>query len=222
MRRSEVNAILDEGAAFIRGFGVALPPFAAWSPERMRAASGSDIHARGLGWDVTDYGRGRFAEMGLLLFTARNGRVGDLRRGRGMLYAEKVMVSRDGQLSPMHRHVSKAEDIVNRGGGDLVIELFASDADGGLDRTARVTVPSDGESVTLQAGGRLGLGPGASVTLLPGVWHAFWAEGGDCLVGEVSTVNDDRADNVFAEPLGRFPRIEEDAPPTRLLVSDYA
>lgn len=222
MKRSDVNAILSDGDAFIHSFGFILPPFAYWSPDRMRAAAGSDIHARGLGWDITDYGAGRFEEMGLFLFTTRNGRVEDLGRGRGMLYAEKIMITRDRQLSPMHRHDLKAEDIINRGGGDLVIELYRSDAAGGIDRTTDVTVPSDGLPVTLAAGGHLRLKPGQSVTLMPGIWHAFWAEGGDCLIGEVSTVNDDRTDNVFEQDIGRFARIEEDEAPLHLLVSDYA
>jgi D-lyxose ketol-isomerase len=74
----------------------------------------------------------------------------------------------------------------------------------------------------MPAGSTLRLAPGESVTLLPGVWHAFWGEGGDVLIGEVSTVNDDETDNVFASPIGRFAAIEEDEPPTHLLVSDYA
>ena len=41
------------------------------------------------------------------------------------------------------------------------------------------------------------------------------------LIGEVSTVNDDRTDNVFAEPIARFAEIEEDEEPLHLLVSDY-
>ena len=41
------------------------------------------------------------------------------------------------------------------------------------------------------------------------------------LIGEVSTVNDDLTDNVFAEPIGRFAKIDEDAAPLHLLVSDY-
>lgn len=65
------------------------------------------------------------------------------------------------------------------------------------------------------------LEPGESVTLMPGIWHAFWAEGSDCLIGEVSTVNDDRTDNVFEMKIGRFSQINEDAEPTHLLVSDY-
>ena len=59
------------------------------------------------------------------------------------------------------------------------------------------------------------------MTLMPGVWHAFWGEKGDVLVGEVSTVNDDLTDNIFRDPIGRFAEIEEDEEPLYLLVSDY-
>ena len=174
-----------------------------------------------MGWDITDYGQGRFEEMGLFLFTVRNGDAADLSKGTGMLYAEKIMISRNEQYSPMHRHNIKAEDIINRGGGTPVLELFAPLADGGIDREADVTVPVDGILRALPAGGKLSLAPGESVTLLPGVWHAFWGEGGDVLIGEVSTVNDDKTDNVFEQPIGRFASIIEDEDPVHLLVSDY-
>ncbi|PWR03205.1 D-lyxose/D-mannose family sugar isomerase [Meridianimarinicoccus roseus] len=221
MKRTEINDIIAAGDAFIRSFGYVMPPFAYWSPDEIRAPQADTIRSRGLGWDITDYGAGRFDEMGLFLFTTRNGTLDDLGKGRGMLYAEKIMISRRDQLSPMHRHDLKAEDIINRGGGDLVIELFAPDAEGGIDPAAPVTVPCDGVMRHLDAGGRLRLKPGESVTLMPGIWHAFWAEGSDCLIGEVSTVNDDRTDNVFRDPIGRFSTIEEDTAPRHLLVSDY-
>src|SRR5690606_40618622 len=70
--------------------------------------------------------------------------------------------------------------------------------------------PTRRSSDLLEPGGILRLGPGESVTLLPGVWHAFWAEEKDVLIGEVSTVNDDLTDNVFAEPVSRFSKVEED------------
>ncbi|MCA0928377.1 D-lyxose/D-mannose family sugar isomerase [Ruegeria profundi] len=221
MKRSEINAIKSEAEAFIRSFGAVLPPFANWSPDQMRSDKAAGIRDRGLGWDITDYGQGRFDELGLFLFTLRNGDVSDLNSGRGMLYAEKLLVSRDKQLSPMHRHIVKAEDIINRGGGDLVMEIYASDADGGVDRDTPVIVPSDGCPVTIKPGELLRLKPGESVTLMPGIWHAFWAEKGDCLIGEVSTVNDDRTDNVFEDPIPRFATIEEDVAPDFLLVADY-
>ncbi len=223
MKRSQINDILLEGEAFIRSFGYFLPPFAYLTPEQLQNGGESvgGIVNAGLGWDITDYGQDRFDELGLFLFTVRNGRQADLKAGQGMLYAEKIMISRQDQLSPMHRHYQKAEDIINRGGGTLVIELFAPNADGEIDESATVAVPCDGMLRTLPAGGKLLLAPGESVTLMPGVWHAFWGEGADVLIGEVSTVNDDRNDNWFREPIGRFSDIEEDADPVHLLVSDY-
>ena len=224
MERSEINEILEESDRFIRSFGYVMPPFAYWSPQEMRARTASDagaIRANRLGWDITDYGQGRFEDLGLFLFTVRNGSAEDLAAGRGMLYAEKIMISRKDQLSPMHRHNIKAEDIINRGGGKLVLELFAAAEDGSIDPSADVAIPTDGVVRKLPAGGLLKLDPGESVTLMPGVWHAFWGEGGDVLIGEVSTVNDDLTDNVFREPIGRFSTIIEDEKPRHLLVSDY-
>ncbi len=223
MKRSRVNEIMRAADDFIRSFGTVLPPFAYWTPDEFKARKENArgvIDAR-LGWDITDYGAGDFDRLGLFLFTARNGNQADLARGKGMLYAEKIMISRQDQISPMHRHNIKAEDIINRGGGTLVIELFMPDPEGGIDEKAEVTVPTDGVIRKLPAGGKLELAPGESVTLLPGVWHAFWGEGADVLIGEVSTVNDDLTDNIFREPIGRFAAIEEDEAPLHLLVADY-
>ncbi|MGV6838954.1 MAG: D-lyxose/D-mannose family sugar isomerase [Planktomarina sp.] len=224
MKRSYINEILKRSQSFIEGHGFVLPPFAHWAPAdwaHHKPRAGAMIEA-GLGWDITDYGRGNFEEMGLFLFTVRNGNFQDLKRGSGMLYAEKIMISGKDQLSPMHYHKVKAEDIINRGGGDLVIELYHSDSEGGLDETRDVTVMCDGMPRHVQPGGRISLKPGESVTLMPYMYHAFWGEGGDVLVAEVSTVNDDNTDNYFLEKLGRFPTIDEDAPKHRLLVKDYA
>ena len=131
MQRSK---IILEADAFIRGLGYALPPFADWPPERIRSAESTIIRDRGLGWDITDFGSNKFEETGLFLFTVRNGLLSDLNKGRGTLYAEKIMISRKEQVTPMHRHNLKAEDIINRGGGDLVVQLFASSTRGQIHR----------------------------------------------------------------------------------------
>jgi D-lyxose ketol-isomerase len=224
MKRSQINAALHGAASFAARHGFSLPPFAHWTPEdfESRRAAVGGIIERGLGWDVTDFGLGRFDTDGLVLFTLRNGRLSELRQGGGMIYAEKMIVVRAGQTCPLHRHNLKTEDIINRGGGTLALRLFMSDSNGGLDGSTAVTVETDAIGHVLPAGAVLRLGPGESITLRPGVWHSFWAEREDVLVGEVSTVNDDETDNVFHEPVGRFPRIEEDEAPTRLLVIDYA
>jgi hypothetical protein len=223
VKRSEINDIMAEADAFIRSFGFALPPFAYWTPEEMQARRGeiSRLIEGRMGWDITDYGAGRFEDMGLFLFTLRNGRQADLKRGGGMCYAEKLLISRKDQLSPMHRHYLKAEDIINRGGATMAIELFGSAPDGRLDETAGGTVLCDGIARDYAPGEVLLFQPGESITLMPGDWHAFWGEGGDVLIGEVSTVNDDETDNWFRDPIGRFAKIEEDVAPDHLLVSDY-
>lgn len=223
MKRSTINDMIAEADEFIRSFGFALPPVAYWSPDEMKARR-SEIErvvAGRMGWDITDYGLGRFDEMGLILFTLRNGQLAELQQGRGMCYAEKLLISRQDQLSPMHSHFLKAEDIINRGGARLAVELYGSSEGGAFDESAGGTVLCDGISRSFKPGEILMLDPGQSVTLMPGDWHAFWGEGGDVLIGEVSTVNDDETDNWFREKIGRFAKIDEDVAPTHLLVSDY-
>lgn len=223
MKRSRINQIMAEADEMIRHYGFTLPPFAYWTPDEFKArafAARHVIDAR-CGWDITDYGAGRYDEMGLFLFTLRNGLLGDLQRGGGMCYAEKLLISKQDQLSPMHTHALKAEDIINRGGATLVIELFGSDDQGRFAEDRGGSIMCDGIRRDYGPGEKIGLAPGESITLMPGDWHAFWGEGGDVLVGEVSTVNDDETDNIFREPIGRFAEIDEDEAPTHLLVSDY-
>lgn len=223
MKRSRVNDIMANADELIRQHGFTLPGFAYWTPDAFvanRERASRIVQAR-MGWDITDYGQGDFDNLGLFLFTLRNGQLADLELGRGMVYAEKLLISRQDQVSPMHTHVIKSEDIINRGGATLVIELFGSDADGNCAADMGGTVICDGVPRTFEPGEKLRFAPGESVTLMPGDWHAFWGEGGDVLIGEVSTVNDDVTDNVFRDPVGRFAAIEEDVAPTHLLVSDY-
>ncbi|MEM8591170.1 MAG: D-lyxose/D-mannose family sugar isomerase [Pseudomonadota bacterium] len=223
MDRSTINEIIEESDAFIRSHGVHLPPFAYLSPADLKdhVAKAPSVKDRFLGWDITDYGQGKFEELGLFLFTTRNGLQSNIEAGRGMLYAEKVMISGDMQISPMHRHITKTEDIINRGGGDLVLELFTDDGSIRIDESLPVNVISDGREITMKGGERLRLKPGESVTLEPDTWHAFWGENGKVLIVEVSNVNDDRTDNIFREPIGRFSDITENVEPKHLLVSDY-
>lgn len=223
MKRSRINEIMAAADDMIRHHGFVLPPFAYWSPQEFAANASKArrvIEGR-CGWDITDYGQGRYDELGLFLFTLRNGSLVDLKRGGGMCYAEKLLISRQDQLSPMHTHFIKAEDIINRGGANLIVELFGSDDKGNWAEDRGGLVRCDGIDVPYSPGQKLRLAPGESVTLMPGDWHAFWGEGGDVLIGEVSTVNDDVTDNIFREPIGRFAEIEEDVEATHLLVSDY-
>ena len=218
MQRSEVNGYLAEAMAFFKAQRFYLPPFACWSPEHWAAlgAAGDYIRLRGLGWDVTDFGSGKFEQIGLGLFTLRNGLIGDASK----IFAEKIMMVRVNQRTPFHFHFQKTEDIINRGGGRLVIELYNSDPRGKFAATD-VTVRCDGLERTVSPGGRVILEPGESITLVPGLYHSFFATHSHTMVGEVSSVNDDTKDNRFYEPLPRFTHIDENQRPLFLLCSDY-
>jgi len=123
-------------------------------------------------------------------------------------------------VTPWHFHWQKTEDIINRGGGTLVVQLRNSSKEEQF-ADSETTVSLDGVTRTIKAGGMVKLSPGESITLPPRLYHSFWGEGSRVLVGEVSMVNDDRLDNQFLEPLGRFPQIVEDEPPLHLLTVDY-
>lgn len=213
MRRSEINAIIEETACVFATRGIALPPFADWSREEWehQGRAALPIVESRLGWDVAEWRDGRFRTDGLVLLTLRN-----MKRIGTSGYAEKLMLIRCDQRTPLHAHYAKTEDIINRGGGVLVVTLGAF-PDGG----SEIELCINGMKQILASGSEFMLGPGESVTLVPGVFHAFRAQGGDVIGGEVSTFNDDVGDNQFVGDSKRFPTIEEDEPPRWLLVSDY-
>jgi len=222
VKRSFVDARIDEMSTLCQRHGVALPPFARWTEAAFRAnREASDfIASRGLGWNVVEFRPGAFATDGLTLFTLRMGDWRDLGSSRGRLYAEKAIMSLDGQRAPHHYHVVKTEDIVNRGGARFVVELFMVD-DLGRPTRERFRVLKDASVLDLGPGDQVRLEPGESLTLEPHVAHAFWAEGGTALAGEVSLANDDASDNYFVPPLAPPALIEEDAPARRVTVRDY-
>lgn len=221
MKRSEINRILFDAREFLAERSFFLPPWAYWSHGEWKQNKNhaSEVIRNMLGWDITDFGSGDFYRRGLFLFTIRNGKINVDKK----TYAEKIMIVEENQETPMHYHRGKMEDIINRGGGNLVIELFNSDAGNRLADTP-VSVKTDGIERGVEPGGKIILTPGESISLEQGVYHRFYGEPGHgrVLVGEVSSVNDDTSDNFFYEQVGRFPSIEEDEEPLHLLVSDYS
>ena len=224
MKRSEINAALREMEDMLARCRISLPGFCAIRPEDWPRLGHEydEIRDNMLGWDITDYGQGRFAELGFSLITLRNGNVEHPAR-YPKPYAEKLLYLREGQYAPMHFHWTKMEDIINRGGGSVLIRVYNALPDEEPDRSGGVTVHLDGVTRVVPAGTQLCLSPGQSITVTPRLYHDFSVlpGSGSVLLGEVSQVNDDRSDNRFYPPMGRFPAIEEDAPPYRLLCFEY-
>ena len=223
MKRSFVEARIEAMREMCARHGVALPPFALWSEAEYRAdpAAARRIAERGLGWNIVEFTPGGFAREGLSAFTLRMGDWRGLQTGRGRLYAEKAILAEDGQRTPYHYHIVKTEDIVNRGGARFVVELCKVDR-AGAKLKDRFRVVKDVTTLDLGPGDQVRLEPGESLILEPFVAHAFWAEGGATLAGEVSLANDDGADNYFMPPLKPFAPIEEDKPKRYVTVRDHA
>jgi hypothetical protein len=226
MKRSEVNQIIQDSLDFVeKQHQFLLPPFAHWTLKdwQTKGEECRDIIRQQLGWDITDFGSGDYGKIGLGIITIRNGVFEEAKKGLGKSYAEKILLVGEEQITPTHFHYYKMEDIINRGGGDLVIQLWNSTADEQLDTTTPIVASQDGVRITVNAGGTIILKPGDSITLPTRLYHKFWGKKGTgrLLVGEVSRVNDDYVDNRFFDKVGRFAAIEENVEPLYLLYDDY-
>ncbi|MDI6827528.1 MAG: D-lyxose/D-mannose family sugar isomerase [Armatimonadota bacterium] len=222
MKRSEINLAIQRAAEFFDKMGFRLPPFAFWTPNTWKNVSheADEIRDCMLGWDVTDFGSGNFALIGRTLFTLRNGKHGDPRYPK--VYGEKVIFNPEGQRAPLHFHRSKMEDIINRGGGNIVIVVWKAGKDN-RPSNEKFMLSINGILREVGPGEMLRLRPGESICLPPGTFHQFWGEEntGPSISGEVSSVCDDKTDNFFLEDFERFPPIEEDEPPIFLLCHEY-
>jgi len=192
MKRSAINLAYRDALACFTRHHWALPP-----------------NAR---WDITDFGLGDFSAFGLTLINLAT----------EPEYCEKLMFARRGQTTPCHTHRKKKEDIICRA-GELALRLWPAQPSAPPPPAtgSSIVVPVNGRPVALTAGSPFGLSAGSRITLVPGVWHEFFPTSAECIIGEVSTANDDLHDNLFANPeVGRFPGIEEDEPSAVRLLSE--
>jgi D-lyxose ketol-isomerase len=227
MKRSTINKSIEVAKKVFAAAGLHLPPFAYWTVKdwQTKGPEADEIRLAQLGWDVTDFGSGKFEEYGRTLFTLRNGY-----RTNGSYnktYGEKFILNPPGQRAPLHFHRNKMEDIINRGGGSIMIRLYASTPDGKCSDEPFI-VHIDGVKHELEPGSIVRLQPGESIYIYPGLIHQFWGEGGFeidgvcyTVSGEVSSICDDWHDNCFLEPMQRFPEIEEDEPRLHYLCHEY-
>lgn len=224
MKRSEINKALRDLEAMLKKYNYYLPKFADFTPEEWKTKGHEfdEIRDNMLGWDITDFGQGDFEHVGFSLFTIRNGNV-KMPEKYKKPYAEKFLYLNEGQRALNHFHWFKMEDIINRGGGDLLIRVYNSLPDEAIDYEGDVTIHVDGEEKVVPAGTQVLLTPGMSLTITQYMYHDFNVVPGTgpVLIGEVSQCNDDNNDNRFNPPAGRFPEIEEDEEPYRLLCNEY-
>lgn len=222
MKRSEINRAITWAKELLEKNNIHLPRTAYWDMDKW--AENKDaidtIRQVMLGWDITDFGTGKFDEIGAVLYTVRNGDMNapDV----GVPYCEKYIVMREGQRLPKHYHVYKTEDIINRAGGVLSVWLWNTDAEG-KQLESDVKVYMDGIECQFKAGEEILVYPGDSISLTPYMAHIFGPKpgSGSLIVGEVSKVNDDNTDNYFLEPTARFAEIEEDEALLHPLCNEY-
>jgi hypothetical protein len=189
MKRSEINSVIRASTEFFINNGWVLPPNPAW--------------------DVTDFGLGSFSDCGLVLVNLAEENE----------YCEKLMYAVANQVTPIHAHKKKKEDIICRAG---VLNLLFWLQDPKLDSTEAVfEMKINGQLRKVQAGKVVALHAGERVTIEPEIWHSFYPTSAECIIGEVSTANDDLNDNFFSDKsIGRFSDIEEDEPAIIKLLSD--
>ena len=230
--RSAIDQTIDQALELFSKLNYHVPGWASWDAsmwQKIDAAHDngegpdhSEIKRNGLGWNITDFGSSTFAKMGLLLLIIRNGLIANGKPNCGKTYAEKAMVIQPGQVKPWHFHWDKTEDLLNRGGGRLVMQLGMASSDEKSVSSEDFTVRVDGIERRMKGGESLTLQPGESVCIPPRMCHQFYAHPKDqvVLAGEISSLNDDSKDNCFmCRCVDR--EIIEDQEKKYLLISDY-
>lgn len=162
-------------------------------------------------WDVTDFGLDDFLRFGLLLVNL----------AEETEYCEKLMYAVKNQVTPSHTHKKKKEDIICRA-GLLVVQLWAEDPFKSV-TNVQIRLKINGQYTHVTSGDEVILNAGERVTIEPGIWHQFYPASDECIIGEVSTANDDHNDNFFSNKnIGRFSAINEDEPAFIALISDQS
>lgn len=158
-------------------------------------------------WDVTDFGLGSFKSAGLVLINLCEEDE----------YCEKLMYAVKDQVTPAHAHKKKKEDIICRN-GDLIVQIWEGEP-GELNSSFKIKV--NGVIISVTSGDEVKLSSGERITLVPGIYHKFYPISDECILGEVSTANDDLNDNFFSNTdIGRYTTIVEDEEPLVKLLNE--
>ncbi len=229
MKRSQINREIARAIASARSLGVALPAWAAWSPDKF-GNSADGIRKQGLGWKVVDFGQGKFDKCGLVILALCCPLLDDtgepLTVGQGdypvTSFSRKFLFVQSGQVEPHHFHRQKArKDVTVIAGGTVRFELAWADGDKALSNRP-VKVHVDGIWHELAANGEIFVNPGETISLPGELSHIIEVVAdNDVILLETSTANNDRKDNIFPfiEPVGM--PIEEDENPRYQLLDEH-
>lgn len=222
MKRSEINHFIRKAKDFAEHMKAHLPPFAFWHPEKWNELGQecNEIRDLMLGWDVTDFGLNDYYKIGRTLFTLRNG--SNKLKGFSRTYSEKFIFIEENQAAPIHSHRNKTEDIINRGGGNILVKV-SNTLTNGTKSNKPFTLSVNGIRKQFNPDEIIRLTPGESLLIPAGIIHEFWSEEGTgmTLSGEIGTICDDINDNIFLSPCKRFTDIEEDEKPVHYLCNEY-
>ena len=142
MKRSEINHFLDEGITFLKSRRYSLPPQAFWtlSEWNKNRDKATELAKRRIGWDLTDFGSGNYKRIGLLLYTLSNGIVGQNSEPVDQPFSNKLLIVGENQVTPLHHHRMKMEDIINLGGGNLLLKVFNVGESESIDKASPVKI----------------------------------------------------------------------------------
>lgn len=159
MKRSEINNALKEMEKMVGNYHFVLPPFCHFTPEewKQKGSEYDEVRDNMLGWDITDFGLGQFDKIGFSLITIRNGNLINDKYTKP--YAEKLLFIKEGQTAEMHYHAYKMEDIINRGGGNVLIRVYNSTPDCQFSNEP-VKIVCHGKSFEVAPGTQVKLTPG--------------------------------------------------------------
>ena len=222
MKRSDINLCIEKAKSFATKMNVFLPPYAFWTVEEWQSKGSEcdEIRKTMLGWDVTDFGLGDYYKTGRTLFTLRNG--SNEYKEISRRYSEKFIFIEENQAAPIHYHRNKTEDIINRGGGNILVQTCKALPDGTKSNESFM-MSINGVEKQMKADEIIRLTPGESILIPAGIIHEFWSEEGTgmTLSGEIGTICDDINDNVFLSPCERFCETEEDVKRSHYLCNEY-
>jgi D-lyxose ketol-isomerase len=172
MKRSQINSALKEMEGMCKKHFCFLPPFCDFTPEdwKRKGHDYDEVRDCMLGWDVTDYGVGKFDELGFALVTIRNGN--RLMADRyPKVYAEKLLYLKEKQYFAQPLSLVQNGGYHQQGGGNVLIRVYNSLADESVDRKSDVTVHTDGRAYVVPAGTQIRLTPGESIHVYQHLYH---------------------------------------------------